>query len=175
MTPTPAPPTRFCKACRVPLETTVTPSAFGPRVTYGHPYLADHAPDPVPAEEVTSPVYVCDFCTDPHPVTTFPTTEGAVMAPNAAGVQRHERAHNGESGWAACATCTNLVTNGKAAALCDRAVDNALASLPPGIPRDARARAILTREVMVAHGSFHQMRTGEPGRPWPTPTTTPEN
>jgi hypothetical protein len=77
------------------------------REQFTHParLLADHEPDPVPADQ-TDAVYACDFCSDPHIVYTFRTT-GPIQTIVIAGNDQLVQDYGTE--WSACLDCADLV------------------------------------------------------------------
>lgn len=74
---TPDTPTwMVCQTCHLPLNS--HRPADGVPVTYLHPLRADtiynHDPAPVPRDEATHLILVCDFCSSPDVAWTYPTT-----------------------------------------------------------------------------------------------------
>jgi hypothetical protein len=66
---------------------------------------ADHQPDPVPADQIDA-VYACDFCSDPHIVYTFRTSQPIQTVVVASGDQLIQ---DYGTEWSACLDCADLV------------------------------------------------------------------
>lgn len=122
-----------------------------------------HEPVPIPSIELNSTL-ICDFCGDLNPewLLGCPAYEETFMRID--DDSEHFAVKREEDGWAACASCKELLDQGDIRSVTDRAV--AASELRGHLSRMSRAerrsqRSGLWKAIHEAHKNFAKMRTGQ--------------
>lgn len=103
---------------------------------------------------VTPADAVCDFCSSPDPVWTYPCRSFTLGVSNISGF-----AEQGSAGaWAACYPCSRLIEEGEDEDLSLRAISNQ-SELSSLLPRETQLG--LAADLRRIHDKFRQHRTGD--------------